>query len=119
MAFVAGALGFFVPGSTNSMATIAPRPRTSPIIATSCCSERRKGNMVSPSSRARETRFFSRSVLMVASAATAATGLPPYVPPSPPSWTAFISSARPVTPARGIPPARPFAVATMSGMTPS
>ena len=57
--------------------------------------------------------------LLQANAAAAATGLPPYVPPSPPSWGAFINSARPVTAASGMPPASPLAVVTMSGTTPS
>ena len=58
-------------------------------------------------------------VSMAARAAAHATGLPPYVPPSPPAWTESITSARPVTAASGSPPAIPLAVVTRSGTTPS
>ena len=54
-----------------------PRPRTSPMMATSWASDRRFAKRMSPISRARSTRLRSRNVLMVASDATQATGLPP------------------------------------------
>ena len=37
-------------------------------------------------------------------AAAQETGLPTYVPPRPPGWTLSMMSARPVTPAIGMPP---------------
>ena len=69
--------------------------------------------------RARPTRS-SRSIVAIApSAAAQATGLPPKVPPRPEACTASISSARPVTPPSGSPPAMPLAVVTRSGTNPS
>ena len=75
--------------------------------------------MSSPISRARAGRSCVRISSIAPSAAAQATGLPPYVPPRPPTCTASISSARPVTAASGQPPAMPLAVVTRSGTTPS
>ena len=52
---------------------------------------------------------------IAASAAAQLTGFPEYVPPRPPVWALSITSARPVTALNGKPPAKDFAVISMSG----
>ena len=75
--------------------------------------------MSSPMRRAAAFRSPSRISSIAPSAAAHATGLPPYVPPRPPTCTASMISARPVTAASGSPPAMPLAVVIRSGTTAS
>ena len=74
--------------------------------------------MCRPSSTLRSSNLSFWITSMTASAAAQLTGLPEYVPPSPPTGTESITSARPITAASGKPPARLFADAIRSGITP-
>src|SRR5690349_2015576 len=118
-AFVAATSGSPDDGSTSSTASIAPRPRTSPIRRSRSASVRSRGSTTDSIARAFSTSPSSWIARIEASAAAHAIGLPPNVPPTPPACGAFMISARPVTPANGSPPAMPFAVVTRSGTTPS
>ena len=74
--------GSFVAGSrTSSIASIAPRPRTSPISGQRSCQASIRVRIVSPTADARSTRPSSSKTSSTASAAAWATGLPTYVPP--------------------------------------
>ena len=77
MRWVASASGSFVPGLTNSAASIAPRPRTSPMRPVSFASARSRGNTVFSMRRAESVRFSFRIVSIEPSAAAHAIGLPP------------------------------------------
>ena len=76
-AAVVAASGSRVPGRVSSMATIAPRPRTSPITSYVDESSRSRAVMTSPMCRAAEHRSCDSIVSMLPSAAAQATGLPP------------------------------------------
>ena len=98
-----------VPSSlTSSIATIAPRPRTSPMPSARRCIVRSRSSMRSPSFCARSTSPSVSITSIAASAAAHDTGLPPNVLPSPPTCTASMISARPVTPADRHAAAQPF-----------
>ena len=117
-AVVAGS-GSSVPGVVSSIASIAPRPRTSAMTGYFSASPCSRGSMMSPIRRARPVRSSATMVSIAPSAAAQATGLPPYVPPRPPTCTESMISVRPVTPPSGSPPAMPLAVVIRSGTTAS
>src|SRR6185312_13415880 len=115
-AWVSSGLGVLLSRSrTNSRAIIAPRPRTSPIAPNSVAHRQNRERICSPIRTARTARSSASMASITASAAAQARGLPPYVPPSPPTCGASITSARPVTAARGNPPANDLAVTMRSG----
>ena len=62
---------------TNSIATIAPRPRTSPISSKRCCQPRMRSIAIAPRRCARSTNPSRSKTSMTASAAAHATGFPP------------------------------------------
>ena len=77
-AAVSAASGALVTGSeTSSTASIAPRPRTSPICGWRSCRARSRGSITASMRRAAPGRSSSRMVAIDASAAAQATGLPP------------------------------------------
>ncbi|CKR93082.1 Uncharacterised protein [Mycobacterium tuberculosis] len=108
-----------VPDLTSSTAIMAPRPRTSPIRSSTACSVVNRSVTRRSIWRARSISPSLSMVAMVASAAAQATGLPPNVPPRPPTCGAFMISARPVTADSGNPSAMPLAVQIRSGSRPS
>ena len=77
MRLAASASGSRVPGRTSSMATMAPRPRMSPIPGWSDCMARNRVVTAALMVRAAPARSWSTMVRMEASAATHETGLPP------------------------------------------
>ena len=110
----------FVPGLDQfdgehraAPADVADRRRT----CSASALESRAHRLLDPPGRAGQV--LGRIVSIAPSAAAQATGLPPYVPPRPPTCTASMISARPVTAASGRPPAMPLAVVIRSGTTPS
>src|SRR5581483_2136737 len=108
-------LSGFPPSRTNSIAFIAPSPRTSPMPGSFSAKHRNCAPIFSPS-RAAFAGMSSFSIASItASAAAHARGFPPYVPPSPPACGASMISARPVIAASGMPPASDFAQIMMSG----
>ena len=118
IAVVRSGAGSFVAGSvTSSIASIAPRPRTSPICGQRACHCSMRARIVFPTVTPRATRSSSSKTSSTASAAASATGLPMYVPPMAPRWAPSMISARPITPESGIPPAIDFATTTRSGST--
>src|SRR5680860_1593853 len=94
---------------TSSMPTIAPRPRMSPMTERSCCISRNACFKRSPMLRLRAKRPSPSMISSTVRAAWQATGLPPYVPPRPPTWGESMASARPVIAERGYPAARDLA----------
>ena len=79
--------GSSVPASTSSTAIMAPRPRTSPMRGRRRPAARAAGSSMSVLDLAARaaTRPSASIVSMAASAAAQASGLPPYVPPRPPT----------------------------------
>ena len=71
------ASGSVVPGRTSSIATMAPRPRTSPICGCSAARECRRDSITSPMACARVGRSSCAMAEMAARAAAQAIGLPP------------------------------------------
>ena len=74
--------------------------------------------IVRPSSSARSRKPGAATVSSTTAAAAQATGLPPNVPPRPPTPTASMISGRPVTAASGSPPPSDFPDTSRSGSTP-
>ena len=102
----------------SSIATIAPSPRTSPIVGCLSASERKPVINRSPTARLRASRFSSSKISSTASAAAQATGLPAYVLPRPPGPGASMISARPMIADSGTPPPSDLAIVITSGATP-
>src|SRR5207248_4673114 len=102
----------------NSVPTKSPSPRTSPIDGVLSATSRAPSISCRPRSAAFSTRPSSWMTSSVASAAAHETALPPYVPPCEPGHAFAISSSEAAMADNGNPLARPFAVVTMSGLTP-
>ena len=77
-----------------------------------------RDRIVSPIAADRSTRPSSSITSSTASAAAWATGLPTYVPPTPPSCGASMIAALPRTPDSGMPIAIDFATVIRSGAIP-
>ena len=76
-AVVVAGSGPGVPGLVSSIASIAPRPRTSAMTGYFSASPYSRGNMISPIRRACPARSSAAIVSIAPSAAAHATGLPP------------------------------------------
>ena len=105
-----GAGSFVSRSRTSSIASIAPRPRTSPTAAKrSLPALHARADRRADRLRALDEAAPPRSRRARRCAAAMATGLPTYVPPIALSPGAFMSAARPITPESGSPPAIDFA----------
>ena len=100
---------------TNSIARIAPTPRTLPTEGHFFHNASNRSRTFSPIRAALSARFCFSIISIAAKAAAQATGLPPNVPPRLPSIGASMTSARPVIEDNGRPAAIDLEAIRMSG----